>query len=50
MQGRPGGAGAVRDPHGRLRDVQRLNGGRLATVRVPGRENGYLLVNFPFQQ
>jgi hypothetical protein len=39
---------AVRDPHGRLRDVQRLNDGHLATVRVPGREEDYALVIFPF--
>jgi hypothetical protein len=35
---------AARDPHGRLRDVQRLNEGRLAMVRVPGRERDYVLV------
>jgi hypothetical protein len=41
---------AVRDPHGRLRDVQRLNEGRLATVRAPGREEDYVLVIFPFEE
>jgi hypothetical protein len=42
---------AVRDRHGRLGDVKRFdNGVRLATVRVPGREEDSLLVIFPFEQ
>jgi hypothetical protein len=41
---------AVRDPHGRLRDVQLLNDGRLATVRVLGREEDYVVVIFPFEE
>ncbi len=40
---------AVRDPHDRLGDVQRLNDGRLATVRVPGFPGDYVLVIFPFE-
>jgi hypothetical protein len=41
---------AVRDPHGRVHDVQRFNDGRLATVRVPGCEEDYALVIFPFEE
>jgi hypothetical protein len=39
-----------RDPHRRLRDVPGLNDGRLATVRVPGREEDDKLVLFPFEE
>jgi hypothetical protein len=38
---------AVRDPDRRLRDVQHFNDGRLATVRVPGREEASLLLTSP---
>jgi hypothetical protein len=31
-------------------DVQQFNDGRLATVRVPGRDEDYLLVIFPFEE
>jgi hypothetical protein len=40
---------AVRDPHGRPRDVQQLIDGRPATVRVPGREEDHALVTSPFE-
>jgi hypothetical protein len=40
---------AVRDSHGRLRDVQQFDDRRLATVRVPRREEDYVLVIFPFE-
>jgi hypothetical protein len=39
---------AVHDPYGRLGDVQRLNEGRLLTVKVPGYGGDYVLVIFPF--
>ena len=41
---------AVRDPYNRLRDVHRFNDGRLATVRVPGLKEDYVLVIFPFEE
>jgi len=41
---------AVSDPFDRLGDVQRLNDGRLLTVRVPGYEGDYAMVIFPFAQ
>jgi hypothetical protein len=41
---------AVRDPYGRLGDLQRFNDNRLATVRVPDREEDYVLVIFPFEE
>jgi len=39
---------AVKDPYDRLGDVQRLNEGRLLTVKVPGYEGDYAMVIFPF--
>jgi hypothetical protein len=39
---------AVHDPYDRLGDVQRLNDGRLLTVKVPGYDGDYVLVIFPF--
>ena len=39
---------AVHDPYDRLGDVQRLNEGRLLTVKVPGYHGEYVLVIFPF--
>jgi hypothetical protein len=39
----------VRDRHGRLRDVQRFNNGRLATARVPRRKEDYPLGILPFE-
>jgi hypothetical protein len=39
---------AARDPYHRLRDVQRLNDGKLMTVTVDGYPGDYVLVIFPF--
>jgi hypothetical protein len=39
---------AVNDPYDRLEDVQRLNEGRLMTVKAPGHEGSYVTVIFPF--
>ena len=39
---------SVNDPYGRLGDIQRLNEGRLLTVKVPGYQGDYLTVIFPF--
>jgi len=41
---------AVHDPYDRLGDVQRLDEGRLLTVKVPDYEGDYALVVFPFAE
>jgi hypothetical protein len=41
---------AVNDPYDRLGDVQRLNDGRLMTVKIPGFAGDYVMVIFPFAE
>jgi hypothetical protein len=37
-------------PPRRHRDVQRFNDGRLVRVRVPGRDEDYVVVIFPLEE